>query len=404
MNRTLRTVLPLIILVGGLGSAVGLIATKKKPERSKPATLPPKVEVVRVTRESAPAEVEALGTVTPAKTLVVQPELSGRVVYVHPELVPGGTIRAGEVLVRLDSREFRLALEERKAALEKAQFELALEEGRGRVAEREWKLVGAESKTAGIQGKALALREPHLANAQAALQGAQAGVERAELNVARTVIRAPFDVLVRSENVEVGQIVSPQSQLATVVGTEAFWIQTAVPLSSLRWIHGAEHASPSAATVRLMLGEDGVAEREGSVLRVTGELDPKGQMARVIVRVPDPLGLDAPGTPRLLLGAYVRVGIAGRALDDVFVVPRIALRQGGLLWVADGEDKLRIRETRAVWSNEREVYVRDGVKDGERVVTSRIAAPVEGMALRVDGDPAGVTAQKPAAATEEATP
>lgn len=383
MNRTVRIVLPVLILLGGVGTAVGLVMSKKQPERSKRTPLPPKVSVMTAAPQSAPAAVEALGTVVPARTLALQAEVSGRVLHIHPDLVPGGKIKKGDVLVRLDARQFSMALDERKAAEERARFELALEEGRVRVAAREWKLVGSE-KNSGPDGRALALREPHLKNAQANLLGAQAAVARAELEVSRCVLRAPFDVLVKDEAIEVGQIVTPQSKLATLIGTEAFWVQTSVPVSSLRWIHTEEDEEPSKVLIHQSLGDNTSIEREGHVLRTMGEVDPKGRMAQVMVSIPDPLGLNTKGAPALLLGSYLRVSIQGRALQDVFVVPRIALREDGVLWVVDKQDKLRIRATNPVWRGSNEVYVRDGVELGDRVIVSRLNTPVEGMTLRVD--------------------
>ncbi len=386
MNRTVRIVLPLLILVGGVGAAAGLVLSKKEPERKARASLPPKVQVIEARPQTAPASVEALGSVVAAQTLTLQSEIAGRVVHVHPDLVPGGTIKKGEVLLRLDSRQFAMALAERKANEERARFELALEKGRGRVAAREWQLVGAE-KNSGPDGRALALREPHLKNAQASLLGAEAAVAKAQLDVSRSVLRAPFDVLVTKESVEVGQIVTPQSQLATLVGTQNYWVRTSVPVSALRWIRTEKDDAASKVSVSQSLGDGTTIERQGSVLRVTGEVDPKGRMAQVIVSVPDPLGLKTSGVPALLLGSYLRVGIEGRALQDVYVVPRVALRDDKFLWVVDAQDKLHIRPTTPVWRGSSEVYVRTGVQSGERVVTSRLGTPVEGMSLRVDSQP-----------------
>lgn len=381
MNRVLRIVLPLVVVAGGGAVAAGLVFSAKKPTKKAVAPLPPKVEFTTLSSQQAPAAVQALGTVVPARTLALQAEVSGRVLYVHPDLVPGGTIAKGQTLVRIDCRQIKYGLDERKAAEARARFDLSLEKGRGRVAAREWDLVGSAKKS-GPEGKALALRQPHLQNAKAALAGAEAAVARSELDASRCSIRAPFDVMVREESLEVGQIVSPQSRLATLVGTEAFWVETSVPVSALRWIRTEADGPASAAVASQAMGDAGEAQWQGSVLRVMGEVDPKGRMARVMVTIKDPLALSQKDRPTLLLGAYVNIAIQGKALEDVFVVPRPALRQDNLLWVVDGSDKLRIRKTQPVWRSGSQIYIREAVQAGDRVITSRLRAPVEGMQLR----------------------
>lgn len=384
MNRVMRVVLPLLVLAGGVGGAAALIATRKEPEKKVRPTLPPEVDVVVAKAESAPAAVEGLGTVVAARSLILQAEVSGRVVYVHPDLEPGGTIGKGEVLIRLDARQYELALEERRAQAETARFNLAVEEGRVRVAQREWKVVGAE-KGSDQAGRSLALREPHLKNAQASLQAAEAQVARAELDLSRAVLRAPFDVVVQSEATEVGQIVTPQSQLAQLVGTEAFWLQVPVPVGALRWVHAAPEGGSPVKVVQA-LGEAGVVTRTGRVLRVMSELDPKGRMARLLVAVDDPLSLKSKGQVPLFLSALARVTVEGRSVEGVFVLPRGALRQGEQVWVVDAQGKLHIRTAVVAWQGEEEVYLREGVGEGDRVVVSRLSAPVEGMAVRVRGE------------------
>lgn len=395
MNPVLRIVLPLLVLAAGVLAAAGLIFTKKSPPKKPQTRAVPKVSVVTVERRAAPARIEALGTAVEARQLTLQPEVSGRVVFVHEGLVPGGTLKKGEVLVRIDAREPRLALEEAKAQVVRAEYELELERGRRRVAEREWRLVGKDRKV-GAEGRALALREPHLRNAEANLEAAKARVARSELTVARTTLRAPFDVVVRDETVEIGQIVNPQSRLATLVGTDEFWVQASVPVSALRWIDTTGAGSP--AQVRSTLAQDGAGPREGRVLRVLGELDPKGRMARVLVSVPDPMGLKAQGRAPILLGTYLSVTIEGRDVEDVFVVPRLALHEGDKLYVLSAKDELRIATTTPIWRGEKEIYVRGGVEDGDRVVVSRLAGPVDGMKLRTTSVKAAKTAKAPAAA------
>jgi hypothetical protein len=211
---------------------------------------------------------------------------------------------------------------------------------------------------------------------------------------------APFNAFVQMERVDLGQLVGPQSQLATLVGTDAFWVQVSLPVDKLAYVKLPRGDEPgSAARVWLDVGQDRV-ERQGHVVRLLGDLGPGGRMARIIVRIEDPFGLktsspkepsaneanDADTNPSslpMLLGAYVHVELEGKMVNDVINLPRRALRDDETIWSVDDKDQLVISKARVVWGTDEEVIVRAPLKTGSRVIVSRLAAPVVGMKLRV---------------------
>jgi RND family efflux transporter MFP subunit len=265
---------------------------------------------------------------------------------------------------------------------------MEVERGRKRVAEREWKLLHSEVLTT-QEGRRLALREPHLENAKAALSAAVSGLELAKLSLERTEIRAPFNALVTEESVDPGQLVSPQTQLARLVGTDEFWVQTALPVGQLKWIAvpGINGRRGAAAKVVHSPGNGFRIEREGRVVRLLGDLDRVGRMARLIVSVKDPMGLangGGDGELPLLLGSYVRVEIAGRELQGVVRLPRKTVHEDDKVWVMGPDDRLQVRTIKPVWRAEQYVLVAEGMTGGERVVTSFLASPLPGMKLRVE--------------------
>jgi len=120
------------------------------------------------------------------------------------------------------------------------------------------------------------------------------------------------------------------------------------------------------------------------VVRVLGDLDPVGRMARLLVAVKDPFQLERPPLSQsefpLLLGAYVKVEMQGPWLENVFVIPRKAFREGDRVWLMAGEKKLAIQKVTVVWRRKADVMVR-GLSPGDQIITSRISAPVAGMEL-----------------------
>ena len=109
-----------------------------------------------------------------------------------------------------------------------------------------------------------------------------------------------------------------------------------------------------------------------------------GKMARVLVEVEKPLGKSA--EPPLLLGSFATVRIRGAGLDKLASIPRTALHNNDRVWVMSTDNKLEIRHVEVVWSETDRVYVTGELSPGERTVVSRIAVPVEGMDLRLNGN------------------
>jgi RND family efflux transporter MFP subunit len=386
VNSTVRTLAPFGVLLVGVGVAALFVATRPTPQKVASTPLPTRVDVTRVQRGPEAIRVHGMGSVIAAREVDVKPEVSGRVRSFDDRLIPGGLFRAGERMLRVDTADYKIALEQAQADVARARFEYELEQGRQRIAKKEFELLERDQQL-DETGSDLALRRPHLRNAKAALEAAQSRLRKAELDLARTAIRAPFDAFVQAESVEVGQLVSPQTTVARLVGTEVFWVQVSIPVAALDWI---DDGALTPAVVRHQ-----AITRTGRVLQVLPDLDPKGRMARVLVAIDDPLDLSPtdPSQPSrpLRLGAYVDVTLEG-ATADVAVVPRSALRDGDRVWLMGPDDELVIRDVDTVWRERTVVYVSDGLTDGDRLITSRIAAPVPGMKLRTGSEP-----EKPAA-------
>ncbi len=384
--------LGLVVLILAVGVMVAMAIMRARPEAVQ---VPPDdsgvlVEVAEVRRLPRRIDVEAQGTVVPAQRVVVQPQVSGRIDVVATDLAPGTILREGDLIFAIEDADFKLAVARATAAVAEAAAQMELEQGRGRVAEREWELFQDELDAEQMEAS-LALREPQLRSRLSAVQTARANLARARLDLGRTVVRSPFNAVVLAESIEVGQIVTPQSQTVTLAGTDAFWVRAAVrtdELDQLRvpGLHGA--ALGSRALVRLDPENDDVLP--GRIVRLLGDLDTAGRMARVLVEVADPLGLErgAAGAGRrglLLLDSYVDLMLEGAAVRDLFEVPRDWLKEGNRLWMYSG-GRLEMRPVEVAWRFEDSVCIDSGLNDTELVVTSRLATPIEGMKLRRVGD------------------
>lgn len=399
-RTVLRVLLPIVVLAGGVGAMLFLRSLRAPPGKTAPVEVAEPVSVVRPTTLDGPVRVSALGTTTPAREVALQAEVVGRVTEIDPRFVPGGHVEAGALLVQLDNRDYWLQIKQAQSQVKQAQVGLQQEQSRKAVAEREWDLLGDKGGGASARGRALALREPQIEGAEAQLTAARSALDQARLAYQRTRIEAPFNAIIRSESVEVGQIARPGALLGTLVGSDAWWVQVSIPAAELRWLE----IPGSAATVVQAVGGD-MVRREGTVVRQLADVDPSGMMARVIVEVVDPLGRETAEDDRLLLGATVTVELDGRTIDDALAIPRVALREhagGDAVWVAAADGTLEIVEVQVV-RRERERVLVTGLGADARVISTRIAAPVPGMKVQLPDAPTTVAAAAEAPKGSDAT-
>jgi RND family efflux transporter MFP subunit len=396
-----RALLPLLVLAAGIAGAIAITRSAPQVERLTPERSAPLVEVAVMERARIRVRVPAMGTVIPAQHLVLKSRVAGQVMTVHPDFTDGGFIRAGEEILRIEPVDYELAVTRRQSALAEAEYQLKLERGRQDVAKREWELLGEDAGDP-LDGE-LALRRPHLEKAQADLAAARADLAAARLDLARTRIEAPFNALVRTRQVERGSQVAAQEELAELVGTDAYWIRATLPVDRLQWVDLPRGEAQAGAAVEVTYA--GGYTRQGRVIRLLGDLETEGRLARVLVAVADPLDLGVPETsrPPLLIGEYVRLAIEGRALEDVFRIPRTALRDGSTIWVADAQDRLDVRPVEPVWREADAVLLLEGLAPGERLVVSELPSPVPGMALRTQPPP-GTPAVSARSAPPPSTP
>lgn len=383
-----KFLVPLLILGTGIAGASYITNTSPKARKKPPVKTASMVQVEALQKSSERVVVPAMGTVIPAREIALKARVFGEITVLHPEFIEGGFLKQGAQALRIDPEDYELAVAEKQSQFTNATYELKLELGRQEVAKREWELLNGETPAKGRDGE-LALRKPHLEKVQADLAAAEAELTQAKLNLERTVIRAPFNSVVRIKNVDLGSQVSVNDQLAELVGTDEYWIQVSIPVDRLKWITIPRTNGDMGSEVRIFYGNNSETthERIGTVLKLLSDLEAEGRMARVLVSVRDPLGLKTLKAKRLplLIGQYVRVEIQGRELKNVVRIARTALRDNRTVWILGDDGRLDIRDVDIVWRDTNTVLVKDGIKDGERLIVSDLTTPVEGMEVRMTG-------------------
>jgi len=298
--------------------------------------------------------------------------------------VPGGFFETGEVLVRIESKDYELAATQALARVIAANAGLVREQAEAEVAKAEWEELGA-----GRTPTALTLREPQLAEAQAALASAEATLEQARRELEKTRLKAPFAGRVSSEEVDIGQFVNRGTPLAVLQSVETAEVRLPIPPDQagyadlpIPWREGMGGGRPE-VHLSGQLGAD-THTWTGRVVRTESELDTKTRMIIAVAEVLNPYERrEDEDRPPLLAGLFVNAEIIGHTLTNVYEIPRDAVRGRDRVLIVDDDYRLRFRTVDIVRAERGRVVIRKGLEPGERICLSPLEAPVDGMQVRL---------------------
>jgi len=408
MNKFFKFLLPLGLIVLSIVIVVVMvgIAQGKRPERKESGPPALVVDAVPARVESLNLSVYSQGAVEPRTETTLVAEVSGQVVSVSANFIAGGFFRKGEVLLQIDPSDYETALLRAEATLAAREAQRADQQARSEQALKDWNNLGREGEPSD-----LVLRKPQLAEARAAVQAAEAELQQARRNLERTRIKVPYDGLVRSKQVDVGQFVAPGTPLAVTFAVDYAEIRLPLSTNDLAYLDlPSATRLDQAQRVPVTLSADTASGRrqwQAEIVRTEGVVDERSRVVYAVAEVPDPYGVLGRNTqPELKMGTFVRAEIEGRRADDVVVLPRSVLQDGDTVLVADAERKLEIRPVEVLRSEPKTVYISDGLADGEWVVTTSFDAPIPGTQLSIIGEaPPGEAApsDSPVASTEAGT-
>jgi RND family efflux transporter MFP subunit len=381
--------LTILIIILGIAGALFFIKFKKQPEQEEQGVKIPLVKVEKVNVRDIPMIIQGYGTVTPKVEVDIIPEVSGKVVYIHPELKVGGLIRANEKMLQIDPRDYELAVMQAEAAVADAVVMLDKEKAEALVAQKEWTQIHGDAQPTST----LVLREPQIRKAEATLDSAKAQLATAELRLERTILSLDFDILITSENVDIGQYIVTGQSLAKAYGTEAVEIFVPLEDNELAWfdvfnnsiLENDKNNSTEKTTATVKANFAGSQQIwNGYVVRTTGQVDRTSRMISVVVEVPEPFQFTEGKAP-LLPGIFAEVSIQGKTLHNAIAIPRDAIRQGNEVWVVNG-DHLNIKTLQIVRSDKDFAYVASGIDDQVNVIISSLDVAIDGMRVRTEFD------------------
>ena len=346
-----------------------------------------KVEVIEVEQEDVPLFITGYGEVKALNVVPIAPEVPGKIIMIHPRLEVGEIIPKGEVLFKIDPKDYITIRNTSRKSLKilKRSQELA---------KKEYERIRFlfEKNNVGTQLGVEKAEKAMLSAADLTNQIAQV-LETTETNLKRCEVRAPFNARVKSVLLEEGQYVTPGQNVITLADDAVLEIQ--IPLDSrdvrkwlrfegektngkIAWFSALE---PVPCKVSWTENNNGQTW-DGQLHRVV-KFDQQTRTLTVAVRVGAETAIkkNIPSLP-LVEGMFCSVKIPGRTLHNVFQLPRQAVSFENTVYIAVG-NRLKTVPVKVARVEGENAYVADGLKDGDMVVTTRLIDPLENTLLEI---------------------
>jgi RND family efflux transporter MFP subunit len=326
-----------------LAAALAAAACAKNETVRGPEAAARKLETATVASQTAASRVEIEGVVVGRIEAILSSRLAAPVAEVRA--VPGETVRAGTVLVRLEARETDAALQGARAALDSAKASLALAKKNRARFERL-----AERGAAAAMELDRATQDE--AGASAAVASAEALARRAETDRAQAALAAPFDAVVVEKMVSPGDLAAPGRPLVRLASASGRRVEAAPGEAEAALVKPGD-------ALEVVIGGRTIT---GHVAEVVGAVDPSTR--RRTVRVDLPSGEEPP------IGSFARLLLAGPAAPRLLVSERAVVARGGLeiAWAVGPDGRVALRYVRTGSRAGGSVEVRSGLQAGERVV------------------------------------
>ena len=407
-------ILTLLLVVTGVfvASCGGSKANVRKEEPATNQPVAVEVTTAAAIQRDLPRFFEATGSLAGDQQTDVAPQTSGKVIAVGVDI--GSPVRRGQMLVRLDDAELKLRVDQAvaqvgqaKAAVKQAEEKIGLRPGQAfdpnRVAEvgaakvsldlaeknfrRAEKLIESGDVSRSFYDDQRARRDQAKEQYDVALAQARqnfAGVEvartnvanaEAQLNIARknlsyAIIPAPIDGFVSERTADLGEFVSPQQKVATIVRTNPLRIRIDIPEQAIPEVRVGQSVS-----VTTSAWPD--RNFSGRVARIAPNVSATSRTLNVEAEIDNSGGAMKPGQ-----FATVRI-LQERAEPAVLVPARAVLTEAGvsrLYVIKDGRAEQRVVQTGQTEGDL--IEIKSGVAADEQVATSNVEQLSDGIAIK----------------------
>ena len=378
MSTKKQIIIPIIILAIGVAGMALFSSLKKPPEEKEEVDNTPIVTVSDISVGSMTLDVSSYGIVKPKYETQLIAQVTGEIVQLSDTFLRGSFVKKGQLLARIDPSDYQAALIDAQATMATARAALEKELAQGKVAEREWKKITNTSPTE------LSLRKPQLAQELARVKSAQASVLRAERNLERTEIRAPYNAMIDSRDIGLGSFVGVGSKIGHVLGTAIAQVRLPVADNQLQFLIN-QGVNSSVNLKGFFAGKS--TQWQAKITRSEGVIDNESRMSYLVAEINDPYKLKTVknSISPLRFGSYVNAEVLGVEISQASIVPRYLVVNGKVA-ILDSESTLHYVAIEIVRQQGNQVIVSNGLTDGDRMISSALDYPIEGMKLALASD------------------
>ena len=337
---------------------------------------PPDVIVEILTPKDFQVQISSNGTTTPLTQTVLTAEVGGEVIYRSKKFAEGASVIEGEILAKIDDTDLQLQYKNALLQLANAEVQYSLQLAEAEVAKEAWDKIGD-----GVASD-LTLKKPQLKQAQALLEVAKAQVSSAAKKLNKTEIIAPYAGRIQNVNIDLGTTIIPGQPVGAMYTSSEIEITLAVKDNDLQFLSipmdGRKLNPSEQASVVIESFYNGKTQSwKGKLERVDGVIDPVTRMVNLIaVFKNDFIESDKPNLP---IGLFVEAKIDGITLKNIFEIPINSISKDNEVYIVDKDNQLELRKLTVLKKYSEFVIIKDGLKAGERIVTSKLSTASNGI-------------------------
>ena len=367
---------PLFILLGAFALSYLLwLLGQVQPEPVEEAPAPD-VIVEILTPKDFQVQISSNGTTTPLTQTVLTAEVGGEVIYRSKKFSEGSSVVEGEILAKIDDTDLQLQYKNALLQLANAEVQYSLQLAEAEVAKEAWEKIGD-----GVASD-LTLKKPQIKQAEALLEVANAQVSSAEKKLNKTEIVAPYAGRIQNVNIDLGTTIIPGQPVGAIYTSSEIEVTLAVKDNDLQFLSipmdGRKLDPSEQALVKIKSFYKGKNQTwVGRLERVDGVIDPITRMINLIaVFKNDFIETDKPNLP---IGLFVEAQIDGIILNDVFSIPVNSISENNEVYIVNKDNELVSRQLSILKKYSDFVIVKNGLKAGERIVTSKLSTASNGI-------------------------
>ena len=337
---------------------------------------PPDVIIEILTPKDFQVQISSNGTTTPLTQTVLTAEVGGEVIYRSKKFAEGASVIEGEILAKIDDTDLQLQYKNALLQLANAEVQYSLQLAEAEVAKEAWDKIGD-----GVASD-LTLKKPQLKQAEAFIEVAKAQVSSAAKKLNKTEIIAPYAGRIQNVNIDLGTTIIPGQPVRAMYTSSEIEITLAVKDNDLQFLSipmDGRKLNPSeqASVVIESFYKGKTQSWKGKLERVDGVIDPVTRMINLIaVFKNDFIESDKPNLP---IGLFVEAKIDGITLKNIFEIPINSISEDNEVYIVDKDNQLELRELTILKKYSEFVIIKDGLKAGERIVTSKLSTASNGI-------------------------